>query len=43
MDIYTDPSLLDVIGALEALPTLSLVSLLTVHDGPPGSLGMRAE
>jgi hypothetical protein len=37
-NVYTDPSLLDVAGALEALPALSL----TVHGGAAGSLAMRA-
>jgi hypothetical protein len=47
MNVYTDPSLLDVAGALEALPELSLGSAVapprTMHGGPAGSPAMRAE
>lgn len=39
LNVYADPSLLDVAGALEALPDLPL----TVHGGAAGSLAVKAE
>ena len=48
MHVYTDPSLLDVAGALEALPELSLQDVsqaefpLTTHGQAAERLAMRA-
>ena len=39
MNVYTDPSLLDVAGALEALPRLSLMT----HGGLAGGLATEAQ
>lgn len=47
MNVYTDPSLLDVAGAVKALPELApegtARSLLTTCGGPATSLAMRPE